>query len=409
LLYVYDAAGESYQQMDSLRPHEYYGYTHGILFLLDPFSLPEVRGDFESELTRSANQVKPCAEEPQEVYARMIATFRQHPWMKNNLGRIPFAIVLTKADAFGLEKRIRATTPPPAPSPSRLAAMRDAVSGKAESPASAVARQWLIEHGGGNLVRGAEQDFQNVRYFHCSALGRLPDGSPLPFTPRNVIEPLAWLLARCGMRLDETSPGAARAKSISTRKRIFASSPAISAAPRIHNQVIVLALWIAGLLGAGWWGAGWLSFPYNSWLSLKALVSDASSAPTPQPRPSAELNRDRAEVAAVIHGWIEALRKRDFNQYVNYYGDEYFRRKNRDRASFQSNLEMGFSSFTQMSVRCDNLRITPDPYVMKATAVCRKVWRYEGGLRPDAGSKEEQIDLVKDNGVWRITDNFLVR
>lgn len=253
LLYVYDAAGELYQQTETLRRAEYYSYTHGVLFLLDPFSLPEVRSDFDSELRVAANQVKPCVEEPQEVYARMISTFQQHPGWKNGLSKIPCAIVVSKSDAFRLDERIQATAPAIVPPSSRLAAMREAISAKAQDPESAAVQQWLQENGGGNLVRSVEKDFQQVRYFYCSALGRLPDGRPSAFKPDKVLEPLTWLLEQYRLRLNQAGWHSTSAKPPRSRA-IFATTPARRSVEKNYNRMLVFTLWIAGLLGFAWWG-----------------------------------------------------------------------------------------------------------------------------------------------------------
>ena len=262
LLYVYDAAGELYQQTEVLRRHEYYGYTHGVLFLLDPFSLPKVKLDFAAELSVAANHVKPCVEGSQEVYARMMMTFQQHPGMKNGLSKIPCAVVVSKSDAFGLEEQIRATVPPPMPPPSsRLAAMRGAISAKTEDPKSSAVKQWLLENDGENLVRSLEKDFQQVRYFSCSALGRLPDGRPSGFKPDKVLEPLTWLLEQYRLRLNQA--GALPASSKAPRGHtIFFAKPARRGAQNNYVQALTFGLWVASVLGLLWWAwkaweAGW--------------------------------------------------------------------------------------------------------------------------------------------------------
>lgn len=254
LLYVYDAAGELYQQTETLRRAEYYSYTHGVLFLVDPFSLPQVKSDFDSELRVAANQVKPCIEEPQEVYARMISTFQQHPGMKNGLSKIPCAIIVSKSDAFGLDGMIQSTVPPAiVPPSSRLAAIRGSISAKTEDQESAAVRQWLDDHGGGNLVRSVEKDFQQVRYFYCSALGRLPDGHLAAFKPDKVLEPLAWLLEQYRLRLNQEGSRPANVKAMRSRT-IFAVTPVRRGAQKNYNQTLVFTLWIAGISGLLWWG-----------------------------------------------------------------------------------------------------------------------------------------------------------
>lgn len=57
-------------------------------------------------------------------------------------------------------------------------------------------RNFLCRYELGHFVQNVEIQFSNVRYFSCSALGRLPvPGDTRSFIPIRVGEPLIWLLA----------------------------------------------------------------------------------------------------------------------------------------------------------------------------------------------------------------------
>lgn len=248
LLYMYDAAGELYQQTDVLRRHEYYSYTHGVLFLLDPFSLPQVQVDFEQDLRTSAAQVKPCEERSQDVYDRMIGTLRQFSKMSGSFGSVPIAVVITKADAFGLAADINSTQNGNGSTEKHS---------NDDDPESRSVRQWLIGNGEGNLVRSIEHDFKKVHYFHCSSLGRLPDGGSSPFVPEGVIDPLGWVLKPYGLRLDG-----------SKRTGLLAATPtsssySIKVGGRSVNGPVISSLWIIAttclLIFGGIWLAEFIS------------------------------------------------------------------------------------------------------------------------------------------------------
>ena len=240
LLYLYDAAGELYQQSDVLARHEYYAYTHGVVFLLDPFSLPQVQVDYAALLKTTAERVKPCAEMAQDVYDRMIGTLRSFSNSDRAFKSIPFAVVVTKADAFGIAKNIEVT------------AVNDTNS-RAE-PESGAVRQWLINNGESNLVRCIENDFKKVRYFHCSSLGRLPDSSSSPFDPQGVLDSLGWVLKPYDVRLEDNAQG-----SIVPASKSSAYVPKIGG-PLYHGALISV-LWIvttvALLLAGGLMATGY--------------------------------------------------------------------------------------------------------------------------------------------------------
>lgn len=192
LLYMYDPAGELFQGTDELRTQSYYAYTHGLLLLVDAFSLPQVRADLARRPDASLRLLNPCEDRPQDVYDRLVTTLRETTRMGGALSAVPVAVVITKSDACGIEEDIATFTPPPAPKVSPLDRESEAV------------RAWLAARGEGNLVRGLTQDFKRVRYFRCSALGHPPD-IQRAFAPRGVDRPLAWLLQENGLDLNARS------------------------------------------------------------------------------------------------------------------------------------------------------------------------------------------------------------
>jgi GTPase SAR1 family protein len=401
LLYVYDAAGELYQEMDTLRRHDYYSYTDGILLLLDPFSLPRVKADFESELSASANAVRPSDEEPLAVYARMIASLRQHTGMKNGSTKTPLAIVVTKADAFKLDREIHATLPEAVAPASGLKAMREALSPKTGSRESAKVRQWLIEHGAGNLVRVIEQDFQEIRYFYCSALGRLPDSSSAPFTPKKALEPLVWLMDHYHLRLDKAHSGGPKSSANP------AKTPAgfhTSSGQKIYNQVAALSLWFACVIGSLTFAAPYLRSSSNgvsAWFHSNLWPWGPLRPLTP-----AEAEQARKQVASVIDAWIVSLKNRNFDQHVSYYADEYFheyfRRQTRD--GLRRQIEGKFNCYSQLRLDYENLEVTPDEYGFRARAVFIRKWKFEGDGKCEDGTFKESVDLKNFDGAWLIVN-----
>jgi GTPase SAR1 family protein len=265
LLYIYDAAGELYQHSDTLARHEYYSYTHGVVFLLDPFSLPQVQVDYASSLKTSAERVKPCAEMAQDVYDRMIGTLRSFSNSDGAFKSIPFAVVVTKADAFGIAKNIEVTTV-------------NNNNSSSEPPESNAVRQWLINNGESNLVRCIENDFKKVRYFHCSSLGRLPDSSSSPFDPEGVLDPLGWVLKPYDVRFEGNVQG-----SISAASKTPQSAYAPKIGGRIYNGAVISALWLVATISllviGGQWATGYSvrgpNFDWNSRASNRPVEYQA--------------------------------------------------------------------------------------------------------------------------------------
>lgn len=191
LIYIYDAAGEIFGKMDILRAHKYFEYISGIFFLIDPFSIPVIRKEYESELLKNETNIKPSDEIPQNVYDRMIINLEQHK-EKNKLlsgGKynIPIAIIITKSDAFNIERKI-ANVDLGLPGLENYETKEDIYSERV--------RNWLITNGQDNLVRSIEQKFILVKYFSSSSLGRIPsDTSDSQFASKNVDVVIDWMFS----------------------------------------------------------------------------------------------------------------------------------------------------------------------------------------------------------------------
>ncbi|MEU4249048.1 hypothetical protein AB0F15_16720 [Amycolatopsis sp. NPDC026612] len=167
LLHLFDAAGEFYADRDDNTELEFLDHAQGLVFVVDPFSLPWVRDQLDggSSVLAEAN---PAAEAPEYVYhltAKRLQDYRV------DTRRQRLAVTVVKADLLaGL---------PPADdlTPDRV-------------------RAWLERAGLDNLVLAAERDFREVRYFLVASLADLRAGDP-----RSPAAPLAWLSAGAGLRL----------------------------------------------------------------------------------------------------------------------------------------------------------------------------------------------------------------
>jgi len=184
LIYMYDAAGEIFEDGERLHQHVYFEYINGIFFLIDPFSIPVVHQEFEQELVKAGERIKTSREQPKDVFDRMVNHLKQHKEVKKQKDRytIPIAVVVTKTDAFGLESKITQVPEQKGKSP--------------EEVSSEKIRSWLINNGEGNLVRSIENMFASVQYFSCSAFGHVPDEkSSEAFIPKKVWAPINWIFS----------------------------------------------------------------------------------------------------------------------------------------------------------------------------------------------------------------------
>ena len=190
LAYIYDAAGEAYNTSVNTQLQEYYKYIDGILFVIDPFSVGGYRAIHMNEIHQFQNLIRPSDLDVMQAYERMFNMFEDSAGLhKGKRFPHPIAIVVTKVDALFLEDEIGSGA-------ARRMMANDPTIKQEGDAINVLVRNFLNQYGLDHFVRDVEMQFSNVRYFSCSALGRMPDGRDgRSFEPIRVLDPLAWLLA----------------------------------------------------------------------------------------------------------------------------------------------------------------------------------------------------------------------
>jgi hypothetical protein len=110
-------------------------------------------------------------------------------------------------------------------------------------------RAWLEAQGAGNLLRAGEGTFKEIRCFSTTALGRTPDDSGRPFTPKGTLEPLLWLLSTAGVE-----PAAAGDAQRTRTERLAGEKPLNTSArrPLFAGAINAITPWpLAGDFAAG--------------------------------------------------------------------------------------------------------------------------------------------------------------
>ncbi len=195
LLYFYDAAGEAFHGDSELLSHKFYGYIHGFLIIIDPFSIPELLHEYEENLKLHGAEVRPSSTMLEDAFDTMLVNLEKNHKIKRDekVGK-PCAIVINKIDAFDLEKRIgdEAVKAYMLKHP-ELKTMQDA----RDKLCQELFKSWDL----GNFMRKVDQKFKKYRFFTCSALGRIPKNDGAAFKPNRVVEPLLWLLGQANKDL----------------------------------------------------------------------------------------------------------------------------------------------------------------------------------------------------------------
>ncbi|MTK13440.1 MAG: hypothetical protein F8N39_15585 [Clostridiaceae bacterium] len=160
LLYMYDIAGEYFDIRASIRRHNYYKYTDGLIFIIDPLSIEGVvkRISEKQEFIKSS----PSNTNVNDLLDRFILGLREVREIKlNKLIDIPVAVIVNKMDVLEDQEDII---------------------------------EFLKDSGEEKLIRKFEHNFSNYQFFSCSALGHSSVGET--YKSQGIFEPVEWILGQ---------------------------------------------------------------------------------------------------------------------------------------------------------------------------------------------------------------------
>ena len=180
-IHLFDAAGEVFTTRDAAADLRFLDDPDGLIFVLDPFSVPEVAEALRGALEHHLEAAQPAHLDPEQSYVVTVQSLRDQGV---RIARKPLAVAVVKADLLlGL---------PPS-------------DGLHAASSSAEIRQWLHHKGMDNLINGMSRDFGEVGYHLVASrdAGTAPDGTADSTSPAR---PLLWLLRRAGVTIADRVP-----------------------------------------------------------------------------------------------------------------------------------------------------------------------------------------------------------
>lgn len=186
LLYLYDPAGEAFRDEERLKTHKYLDSLNGIVFVLDPFSLPALSRRLHESVTRNPalqTQINPSSDAPVDVLSRVIRGFELvQGGEQGSLITTPIAVTLTKIDAQNLDADVG--------SGAIITAQHAGES--LQEARDRVIRNKIISWNGGDVIALLESRFRRRAYFATSAMGdAVLRGHQGKF--HGVLDPFEWI------------------------------------------------------------------------------------------------------------------------------------------------------------------------------------------------------------------------
>ncbi|MBP5621255.1 MAG: hypothetical protein J6X44_04495, partial [Thermoguttaceae bacterium] len=212
-LCIYDPSGETFaQDYEYLEKQGYYDFMSGLIFIVDPFSFPKLRDKYKKALEKDGENLEFSEVDPTLCLERLLHRLDEYGKAKKvgenaasndavyqdlslkPLKELPCAIVITKLDAFDLDKYI---------GDEGVRKFREKNPQYDEDEATDIlCRYWLKRWGGHNILGNLDSIFGQTRCFAVSSLGEKDpySGYATGFKPRHMDAPFKWLLKTAGTR-----------------------------------------------------------------------------------------------------------------------------------------------------------------------------------------------------------------
>lgn len=185
LIQIYDVAGESFVENTENEEQLHFTYCHGIVFMLDPLSIPTVR----NYLDDTVNEVDKSSVGTLDVDMVMDAFMNKLRTITGQSSTavfsVPIAIVISKCDIKTLDQYIGEDIISDYMTEKQYGMDMYSVA------EDRICRQFLIDSGLAGFVNNIEFKFKNNRFFKCSAIGHTRENGR--YNPNGILEPMEWI------------------------------------------------------------------------------------------------------------------------------------------------------------------------------------------------------------------------
>ena len=82
---------------------------------------------------------------------------------------------------------------------------------------------------------------------------------------------------------------------------------------------------------------------------------------------------------------------------------DYYRKRGASIGFVRNDKQKAFSTYNNIEIDISNMSVSPDASGETATVVFDKQWRFEGVEKTSEGKVQQQLQLRKTGGAWKIT------
>ena len=186
--HIYDIAGETFRSNTDVEKAHQYGYCHGIVFIIDPFAIPDVLDKYGDKLSEDKTTENTKSDvDLEDLITAFFGRMKMIVGMEDKeLFNIPLAIVINKIDAAGLMDEL---------GPAAINAEVHQRNGEVNymDAEDYLCRKFLTENGARHILKMLTNRFKVNRCFACSAIGHTAGRT---YQPIGVMDPMKWILCR---------------------------------------------------------------------------------------------------------------------------------------------------------------------------------------------------------------------
>lgn len=193
LVHVYDIAGEVFTDNSENEVQKQYEYCHGIVLMIDPFSIPSVR--YKSERYLMPEDIAGIGNaDINGITNSFLNKLREVTGLTDRkMLSVPLAVVISKADSAELFNELGVNT---------LMKSDPDKYNNAMDVQDYLCRNFLKDNGMESFLNTINIRFKNNRFFVCSAIGHTRDKGV--YKPKGVMEPMEWLFRQADARMDSS-------------------------------------------------------------------------------------------------------------------------------------------------------------------------------------------------------------
>jgi len=193
LVHIYDIAGEVFTDNIENEMQKQYEYCHGIVFVVDPLSIPNIRYRCESDLSPEDVAGIGTADINNVVDSFLNKLREVTGLSENKMSSVPLAVVISKIDSGGLfaelgQGAIKAFI---ATDPAKFNNEQDVQ--------DYLCRKFLKDNGMEAFLNNVIIKFKNNRFFACTAIGHARDKGV--YRPKGIMKPMEWLFRNADSKM----------------------------------------------------------------------------------------------------------------------------------------------------------------------------------------------------------------